>query len=33
MAGVSMKGENYFVAEVTVGRIGADKAAPRKEFE
>ncbi|MBZ5664022.1 MAG: hypothetical protein LAO30_05410 [Acidobacteriia bacterium] len=32
MAGVPMKGENYFVAEVTVGRIGPDQASPRKEF-
>ena len=32
MAGVPLKGENYFVAEVTVGRVGADQAAPRKEF-
>jgi hypothetical protein len=32
MAGVPMKGENYFVAEVTVGRVGADQAPPRKEF-
>lgn len=32
MAGVPIKGENYFVAEVTVGRVGADQAAPRKEF-
>ena len=32
MAGVPMKGENYFVAEVTVGRVGADQAAPRREF-
>ena len=32
MAGVPMKGENYFVAEVTVGRVGADQAVPRKEF-
>ncbi len=32
MAGVPMKGENYFVAEITVGRVGADQAAPRKEF-
>jgi len=27
-----MKGENYFVAEMTVGRVGADQATPRKEF-
>lgn len=32
MAGVAIKGENYFVAEVAVGRVGADQAAPRKEF-
>ena len=32
MAGVPMKGENYFVAEVALGRVGADQAAPRKEF-
>jgi hypothetical protein len=32
MAGVPMKGENYFVAEVTVGRVGANQARPRKEF-
>jgi len=32
MAGVPIKGENYFVADVTVGCVGADQAAPRKEF-
>ena len=32
MAGVPMKGENYFVAEIAVGRVGADQAAPKKEF-
>jgi len=32
MAGVAMKGENYYVAEITVGRVGADQATPRKEF-
>ncbi|MFI5103112.1 MAG: hypothetical protein ACHP9V_07060 [Terriglobales bacterium] len=32
MAGVPIKGENYFVAEITVGRVGADQASPRKEF-
>src|SRR5664279_450201 len=26
MAGVPMKGENYFVAEITFGRVGADQA-------
>src|SRR5271155_1068112 len=33
MAGVPMKSENYFVAEVTVGRVGPDQVAPRKEFD
>jgi hypothetical protein len=32
MAGAAIKGENYFVAEIAVGRVGADQAAPRKEF-
>jgi len=32
MAGYPMKGENYFVAEIAVGRVGADQAAPRKPF-
>ncbi len=32
MADVPLKGENYFVAEITVGRVGADQASPRKEF-
>ncbi len=33
MAGVPIKGENYYVAEITTGRVGADQAAPRKEFD
>jgi len=33
MAGVKMKTENYFVAEITMGRVGADQAPPRKEFD
>jgi hypothetical protein len=32
MAGLPMKGENYYLAEITVGRVGADQAVPRKEF-
>jgi hypothetical protein len=32
MAGVPMKSEYYVIAEITVGRVGADQAAPRKEF-
>jgi hypothetical protein len=33
MAGVKMKTENYFVAEITIGRVGADQVTPRKEFD
>ena len=33
MAGVPMKGENYFAAEITVGRVGADQTPPRKSFD
>ncbi len=33
MAGVPIRGESYFVAEITIGRVGADQAPPRKEFD
>jgi len=33
MAGCPIKGENYFVAEVTIGRVGADQAPPKKLFD
>jgi len=33
MAGCPIKGENYYVAEITVGRVGADQAAPKKVFD
>jgi hypothetical protein len=32
MAGDPMKGENYFVAVVEVGSLGAEQAAARREF-
>lgn len=32
LAGEPMKGENYYVAQVEVGRVGPDQAAPRREF-
>ncbi len=32
MAGAPVKGENYHKAEITVGRVGADQATPRREF-
>ena len=32
MAGGPMKGENYFVAEIEVGKVGAEQSAKRTEF-
>lgn len=32
MAGCAMGGENYHVAEIAIGRIGLEQAAPRKQF-
>lgn len=33
MAGTPMRGENYFIAEITVGKVGAEQSAPRFEFD
>jgi len=33
LAGTPVRGENYFKAEIEVGRVGADQAAPRREFD
>jgi hypothetical protein len=33
MAGAPVRGENYFKAEITVGRVGAQQAAPAFEFD
>lgn len=32
MAGVPVKSENYYAAEITAGRVGADQAKPKREF-
>jgi hypothetical protein len=32
-AGCSIKGENYFKAEIAAGRVGAEQSAPRHEFD
>jgi hypothetical protein len=32
MAGCPMRGENYFRAEITVGRVGKDQAEPSRQF-
>jgi hypothetical protein len=33
LAGVPIRGENYFVAEITAGRVGHDQAASKREFD
>ena len=33
LAGAPVKGENYFRAGITAGRVGPDQAAPVREFE
>jgi hypothetical protein len=32
MAGGPIKGENYYVAEIVTGRVGADQSKPKREF-
>jgi hypothetical protein len=33
IAGGPVRGENYFRAEITAGRVGADQPAPKMEFD
>ena len=33
LAGAAVKGENYFKADIAAGRVGAEQAAPRREFD
>lgn len=33
MAGAPIRGENYFKADIVVGRVGPDQALPRREFD
>ena len=33
LAGCPMRGENYFVAAITAGRVGPEQAAPVREFD
>ena len=33
LAGTPVKGENYFLAEVSAGRVGREQAAPLREFD
>lgn len=33
LAGSPVRGENYFRADIAVGRVGPEQSAPRREFE
>jgi len=33
LAGCPIKGENYFKADITAGRVGPEQAVPRREFD
>jgi hypothetical protein len=33
LAGAPIKAENYYAAEIVTGRVGAQQAAPKQEFE
>lgn len=33
LAGAPILGENYFVADITTGRVGSEQSAPRREFD
>jgi hypothetical protein len=33
MAGYNVRGENYYVADVEIGRVGPDQAPPKFEFD
>lgn len=33
MAGAPIRGENYFVAEISAGQVGAQQPAPKREFD
>ncbi len=32
MAGAPIRGENYYVADIAVGRVGSEQPAPKREF-
>jgi hypothetical protein len=33
VSGAKIKGENYFKAEIVTGRVGAEQATARREFD
>jgi hypothetical protein len=32
LSGAPIKGENYYLADITIGRVGPDQSSPKKEF-
>jgi hypothetical protein len=33
LAGAPIRPENYYVADIVIGRVGADQAAPKREYD
>jgi hypothetical protein len=33
LSGSPVKGENYFIADIEIGRVGPDQPVPRREFD
>lgn len=33
MAGIPMRGENYFVADISAGRVGREQSSPKRQFD
>ena len=33
MAGAAVRGENYYIADIVVGRVGREQSAARREFD
>lgn len=33
LAGAPIRGENYYVADIVIGRVGLQQAAPKREFD
>ena len=33
LAGAPVRGENYFVADISIGSVGLEQATPRREFD
>ena len=33
VSGTPIRGENYYVADITAGRVGSQQSAPKREFD